>query len=230
MIQFNADEKKVNATFIGSYGNGDKDGTYDQDFAGGVVVGGPENNRITMFGNAWKAYELAEQYNVTRDTILSFKFNMIVQAQGHAICVDGDINEDTFGGSRIRCFMVGGTQVEQWDHVIKPEPEPEFNKKIGICHAESFEVALKDIFLGENFVIKYIAFIQDNDENPYFGESSFENITLYDIPSPKFVQLVCESHETLENSCYLFLVVVHLSHHNRLFSILFTECILEKNL
>ena len=130
MIKFNADEKEVAATFIGSYGNGDKDGTYDQDFNGGVVVGGPENNRITMFGNAWKAYELDEQYTVTRDTILSFKFNMIVQAQGHAICVDGDINEDTFGGSRIRCFMVGGTQVEQWDHVIKPEPEPEFNKKL----------------------------------------------------------------------------------------------------
>jgi len=109
------------ATYEGSYGNGLGDGTYDQDFIGGVVVGGGavSNSMITLFGNAWKAYKLSEPYSVTRNTRLEFTFTLIQEAEGHAICLDRDVNEDTFGGARVRCLMVGGTQFAKWDHVKK---------------------------------------------------------------------------------------------------------------
>ena len=99
-------DDSISAAFWGSYGNGNKDGTYDQDFTGGVVVG--PSRTVTMFGNAWKAYKLSKPYPVTELTKLEFDFYMFREAEGHAICVDEDINEDTFGGERIRCFMIGG--------------------------------------------------------------------------------------------------------------------------
>ena len=40
-------------------------------------------------------------------------------SQGHAICLDNDRNEDTFGGTSIRCMMLGGKQFSKWDHVKK---------------------------------------------------------------------------------------------------------------
>jgi hypothetical protein len=102
----NCIDNSITAKYIGSYGNGDKDGTYDQDYTGGVVVG--PSRTITMFGNAWKVYELEKYYTVTEVSKLEFDFYMFYEAEGHAICVDDDINEDTFGGERIRCFMVAG--------------------------------------------------------------------------------------------------------------------------
>jgi hypothetical protein len=99
-------DDSISAKYTGSYGNGSKDGTYDQDFTGGVVVG--PSRTITMFGNAWKVYELEKYYTVTEVSKLEFDFYMFNEAEGHAICVDDDINEDTFGGERIRCFMVAG--------------------------------------------------------------------------------------------------------------------------
>jgi len=142
-------------------------------------VVGPDT-QITLFGNAWKAYKLDEPYTVSKNTQLKVDFNMITEAEGHAICVDSDNNEDTFGGNHIRCFMVGGTQMDRWDHVI-PRPA-EVEKQNNICVATTFTFDLKDIFLGDSFKINYIGFIQDNDDNPVFGESSFKNIKLFDKP------------------------------------------------
>lgn len=71
---------------MGSYGNGLNDGTYHQDYFGGVVVG--PKNTITMFGNAWKAYRLCKPLRVTKSTFLTFKFTLTEQAEGHAICLD----------------------------------------------------------------------------------------------------------------------------------------------
>ena len=175
----------VRASFVGSYGNGDYDGTYDQDFDGGVVVG--PSRTITMFGNAWKAYELETPFNVTVNSKLQFDFWMISEAEGHAICVDNDINEDTFGGERIRCFMLGGTQFDDWDHVIKIDVTDSSQIRPGqvpnrysLCESEKLiTIDLKDLFLDQLFQIRYIAFIQDNDASPNYGESAFENIKLY---------------------------------------------------
>lgn len=81
------------ATFNGSYGNRqdgvDNDGTYDQDYAGGAVVHrDPDDDTITLFGNAWKAYKLAEPYEVTKSSFLEFSFTATEEAEGHAICLD----------------------------------------------------------------------------------------------------------------------------------------------
>lgn len=69
-----------------------------------------------MFGNAWKAYRLSEPYHLTELSKLEFDFYMFKEAEGHAICVDDDINEDTFGGERIRCFMLGGKFYQSSSH------------------------------------------------------------------------------------------------------------------
>ena len=48
---------------------------------------------ITMIGNAWKAYELETPYQVTENSKLRFAdFWMFSEAEGHAICVEDDIN------------------------------------------------------------------------------------------------------------------------------------------
>lgn len=176
----------IDAAYVGSYGNGDKDGTYDQDFSGGVVVG--PSQTITMFGNAWKAYKLEEGYQVTENSKVQLDFWMFAEAEGHAICFDNDINENTFGGERIRCFMVGGTQFNDWDHVIKLNVTDEdqigseqVKNRYDICQPErKITINLRDLFLDQLETINYIAFIQDNDDDPGYGESAFENIVFYE--------------------------------------------------
>ena len=176
-------DQNVKASFVGSYGNGDYDGTYDQDFIGGVVVG--PSKTITMFGNAWKAYKLERPYEVTEDSKLQFDFWMFSEAEGHAICVEDDINEDTFGGEKVRCFMLGGTQFDEWDHVIKLDVSQihpdEIQNRHSLCDSERrITIDLKDLFLDNLTTINYIAFIQDNDNSPGFGESAFENIVFFE--------------------------------------------------
>jgi hypothetical protein len=81
-----------------------------------------------------------------------------------------------------------GKQFHSWDHVLKlslndteqirPGQVPNRNK---LCYAEErITVSLKDLFRDQLTEIKYIAFIQDNDESPTSGESAFENIVLYE--------------------------------------------------
>ena len=180
----------MEAEQAGSYGNGGTDGTYDQDFVGGAVVG--PSDTITLFGNAWKAYQLKTPYPLTPHSKLQFDFWMFTETEGHAICVDDDINEDTFGGQRIRCFMLGGTEFGKWDHVIKLDRsgydahiEPgEIENRYDLCESEKkITLPLRSLFLDQDVTeIKYIAFIQDNDEDPTYGESAFENIALFEDP------------------------------------------------
>jgi len=44
---------------------------------------------------------------------------MYREAQGHAICFENDLNEDTFGGTHIRCLMLAGKQFSKWENVKK---------------------------------------------------------------------------------------------------------------
>lgn len=100
---------EMKAAFAGSYGNhatmsGESDG-FNQDFVGGgnVFVA---DDKITMLGNSWKAFELSDPYPVTKDTRLRFNYEVTEEAEGHAICLDGDLNEMTFGGDEVRCIMI----------------------------------------------------------------------------------------------------------------------------
>lgn len=176
----------MSATYDGSYGNGARDGTYDQDFTGGVVVG--PAHTITLFGNAWKAYKLDKPYTVTRDTRLKFHFAMLLEAEGHAICIDNDKNEDTFGGARIRCFMLGGSEMSSWDHVKKLSVFGP--NRTDLCASEEIDISIGDFFSENGATINYISFIQDNDASPDVGESAFESITLYEEVDDNFGQLV----------------------------------------
>lgn len=109
-------------SYIGPYGNSltpENDGSYDQDYLGGYIIDQLDNDHVTLIGNAWKAFELDEPYTVTKNTRINFDFTFFKEAQGHAICLDNDLNEDTFGGTRIRCLMLAGKQFSRWDHVKK---------------------------------------------------------------------------------------------------------------
>lgn len=71
-----------------------------------------------------------------------------------------------------------------------------------ICEAEKrITIDLRNMFLDQLVEINYIAFIQDNDESPTVGESSFENIVLYESAIDNTPQLV---EEWVNNSvdCY----------------------------
>ena len=107
---------------VGSYGNSltsKNDGSFDQDYLGGVLVDELDNDHITLVGNAWKAFRLENSYTVTKNTRVMFDFMMYREAQGHAICFENDLNEDTFGGTHIRCLMLAGKQFSKWENVKK---------------------------------------------------------------------------------------------------------------
>ena len=142
--------------------------------------GGAEpNSMITLFGNAWKAYKLSDPYPVTRNTRLEFIFTLMQEAEGHAICLDRDVNEDTFGGARVRCLMVGGTQFAEWDHVMKTNLL-DHEEVSGAYKSYRVDISISDLFPEMNTDITYIGFIQDNDSDPLSGESAFQAIRLYD--------------------------------------------------
>jgi hypothetical protein len=116
------DHSTLFLSYIGSYGNSltsESDGSYDQDYLGGHNVDQLDNDYIELIGNAWKAFALDKPYTVTKNTRMNFDFTFFKEAQGHAICLDNDLNEDTFGGTRIRCLMLAGKQFSKWDHVKK---------------------------------------------------------------------------------------------------------------
>ena len=112
---------------------------------------------------------------------------MFSEAEGHAISsLKDDIHENTFGGEKVRCFMLGETQFdEEWDHVIVTDGSQirssQVRNRYSLCDSEKrITIDLKDLFLDQLTTINYIAFIQDNDSSPDFGESAFENIVLFE--------------------------------------------------
>jgi hypothetical protein len=108
-------------SLLGSYGtsNGEHDGSFDQDYEGGAFVSDEASSELRLVGNAWKAFELQSEYRITKKTRVSFDFKILREAQGHAICFDNNLNEDTFGGTQIRCLMLAGKQFATWKHIQK---------------------------------------------------------------------------------------------------------------
>jgi hypothetical protein len=100
----------------GSFGNHDDQATFNQDFVGQVSVVG---DAITLFGNAWKAFELSSQYTVTKLTHIQFSYKHVNEAEGHAVCIEEDLNEDPFQGTHVRCIMLAGKQFTTWKHVVR---------------------------------------------------------------------------------------------------------------
>jgi len=100
----------------GSFGNHNDQATFNQDSVGQVTV---VDDTITLFGNVWKAFELSSGYIVTELTHIQFSYKHVNEAEGHAICVEEDLNEDPFQGTHVRCIMLAGKQFTTWKHVVR---------------------------------------------------------------------------------------------------------------
>ncbi len=168
----------IAAKFTGSYGSENGDGTFTQDHNIGLEndnIHVQSNNQVTLVGNAWKAFRLEPSYNIRRDTILRFSFSVEEEAEGHAICLEDDLSEDTFSGRSRRCIALSGTQIDKWNYVFRGNQY----STDGDAITRTYDVPVGRIF-DNVFKVKYIAFIQDNDLQPDKGNSSFASITLTD--------------------------------------------------
>jgi len=99
-----------------SFGNHNDQATFNQDYVGQVTVVG---DTITLFGNVWKAFKLSSEYPVTELTHIQFSYIHVNEAEGHAVCVEEDLNEDPFQGTHVRCIMLAGKQFTTWKHVVR---------------------------------------------------------------------------------------------------------------
>lgn len=93
-------------------------GAFDQDFGGEIHVSEDYLN-TTIYGNAWKAFKLETPYGVTEKTKLRFQFEVIDEAEGHALCLEDNLDENPFAGKNVRCIMVAGRQYNNWSHVVR---------------------------------------------------------------------------------------------------------------
>jgi len=142
---------------------------------GGSYVG--EDGSIALYGNTWKAYSLERPFNVNGNTHISFEFELIEEAEGHAICADEDTDDDTYGGFHKRCIALSGTEYELWNELhVKKDVKAEIGETI------SLTVKIGDMFPEIGTKINFIAFVQDNDKLPWNGVSRFSNIKLFDSP------------------------------------------------
>ena len=98
-----------------SYGNVE---AFHQDFGGNIVMS-IDKTQATISGNAWKAFQLVTPILVNPRTSLTFSFTLTEQVEGHAICVDNDLDHDPFVGKDLRCILLAGTQFTQWRHVYR---------------------------------------------------------------------------------------------------------------
>ncbi|GFH52940.1 hypothetical protein CTEN210_09416 [Chaetoceros tenuissimus] len=144
---------------------------------GGSIV--DSSGKIHLYGNVWTAFKLDQPYEVKGNTRVTFKFEMIQEAEGHAICFEDDTVPDTFGGFQKRCIVVGGTEFDHWDgnhvHKVVLEREDDSNRITA-----SVDVKIAHFFSRRGTYINFIAFVQDNDASPYEGVSTFYDITLYE--------------------------------------------------
>jgi hypothetical protein len=149
-----------------------------QDFEGGggaIVV---NSSTVELEGNAWKAFPLTNPYNITAKTELSFDFNLLEEAEGHAICAEDDVDPFSYRGIRRRCVALGGSSAVQWsDQLIVAK----YRGCTTNCVVQISDLFDKDI--GNGQTINYISLIQDNDSRPKKGRSRFSNIKLYESES-----------------------------------------------
>jgi hypothetical protein len=147
---------------------------------GGVTIGDNDNDAqsVKMSGNAWRAFPF--QHQVTRNTVLKFDFELRAKAEGHAICLDEDTNEDVELGGNLRCFVVGGTQTDLWADVYHLQETTQGHKASYVVNIGAANSVGSRAYINPGTQINYLAFIQDNDREPHVGESVFSNIQIYE--------------------------------------------------
>mmetsp|Transcript_13869 Transcript_13869/g.20258 ORF Transcript_13869/g.20258 Transcript_13869/m.20258 type:complete len:1374 (+) Transcript_13869:108-4229(+) len=135
-----------------------------------IVVSEDNKSSGGMLGNTWKALEFPEPITVTKNTIISFDFDLQNEVDLHAICLDDDL-ENGFGSEDTqRCLVLAGSQkINDKYHVLE---------KASLSETHSYIIQIGAYFTGE---MKYLGFVQDNDEEPFLaGASSFSNIEIFD--------------------------------------------------
>jgi len=172
LSEANESSESTNSTtleFEGEYGTDDV-----FSLGGGSII--DESGVISLYGNVWKSFKLQTPYRATGNTHIFFKFELVNEAEGHAICAEDDLNADTFGGFHKRCIALAGSQYDDWheNHVRK------------IDRAKESEVLTQKVLIGDLFPevgtnIMYISFVQDNDAAPFEGVSSFWDIRLFEV-------------------------------------------------
>ena len=109
---------------------------------------------------------------IKKETVLQFDFDLIEEAEGHAVCIDEDLSDETFGGVEIRCWVLGGSEFDDWQTANHIEQRVLSGTK------RTFSIDVGKHFASKATEINYIAFIQDNDLNPSIGKATFSNIAL----------------------------------------------------
>jgi len=74
---------------------------------GGCLKMDPTNLALTIDNNVWETFELAAPYDITRSTRLRFRYTLIEEASGHAICLD----YNRFADTAKRCVSLAGTDL-----------------------------------------------------------------------------------------------------------------------
>ena len=161
-----------------------------QDFEGGGGAFFIDSTAVELEGNAWKALELSEPFNIISTSQLSFEFNLLEEAEGHAICADDDVDPFPYRGIKRRCVALGGSSIQNWnnDLIVTKYRSNSLN----------YVIQLTDLFdkdIGSGQQIKYISLIQDNDSQPKKGRSRFSKIKLYDEKNPAAIHAVFYEHD-----------------------------------
>jgi hypothetical protein len=174
----------------------------NQDGGGGIIV---SQTGLEMYGNSWRSFALT--YQVTKKTVLEFDFALTAEAEGHAICLDEDNNEDVELPLNRRCFFLAGSQSSRWKEVWKLEvtgegQEIRYTIQIGAPTVDQDGDQIP-AYINPGTIIHYLAFIQDNDSDSEIGRSIFSNIRIYedngDRPPSRISQVLCEKRDSIAN-------------------------------
>ncbi|MBL4700953.1 MAG: S8 family serine peptidase, partial [Phycisphaeraceae bacterium] len=133
-----------------------------QDVAGSAIsqIGG---NQLYQYGNNWK--KIAQNYNVTADTVLEFDFKSTTQGEIHGIGFDTD---DVL--SRENFFQLYGTQ-NNWGIPSIAQ----YDASAG--NVKHYTIRVGDYFTGQ---FNYMTFGMDNDIPSPNSNSTFTNIQIYE--------------------------------------------------
>lgn len=141
-----------------------------QDTSSNLLDVSQSGDKISMYGNLWKAFAFPTPITLTDDAVLSFTLDVEEATEITAICLEEDLSlEGSF-----RCFKLSGTQTRGLGYVmyqgIKQTSEGEVN---------SYHIKLSEYFTG---VKNYLVFIHDNDSSDRTtGISHISDLQIYNL-------------------------------------------------
>jgi len=129
-----------------------------------------DGKTITATGNTWKYLTFPEPFNVTKDTMLKFDFDLSPpEGEVHFLCLS---NHDYTGNNLRDCYATAGTQSISSSHWQKLSP-------FGQPGTTTYEILIGGYFTGP---VRYLGIGIDNDANKLAGQSSWSNIEVYHLP------------------------------------------------